>query len=399
MPPNTLTGNEPTESRPDLTTLRRLQNVRGFPAVSILLSTSPSNRLTETDSAALERLIAQAADRLHAEAGTAADHLGARMRSLFDRASTLPADRAMALYVHANHAEIVRLPMPIHNRVVIAETFATGDVVMAFRHAPHYLLLTLGEAATRLFNGHGRWLEERNAERFRAVNPWRGASNLRAVGWAIDASVAYAGRQRTYLRRIEAALDAIEPSGDVPVVLAGDRSLCAAFLELTARPERVVGTVPCDDCTEIDAVGRLAGRLMAGRVSRLQHKALAAMESADMQGRMVSGIAEVWPAVIRGEGETLLVEESTTWPARISGDGLGLRSAAPEGDRGVVADVIGELAWAVTFYGGDVVVVSTGALKAFSGIALILRSPRTVNDLEMAGMETAGTERSSSWGG
>ena len=399
MPPNTLTGDEPIESRSDLTTLRRLQNVRGFPAVSILLSTSPSDRLTETDAATLDRLIAHAADRLHAEAAAVADQLGARMRSLFERTSTLSADRAMALYVHADHAEIVRLPMPVRNRVVVAETFATGDLVMAFRHAPHYLLLTLGEAATRLFNGHGRWLEERNAERFRAVNPWRGAGSLRAVGWAIDASVAYAGRQRAYLRRIEAALDAVEPSSDVPVVLAGDRSLCAAFLELTACPERVVGTVPCDDRTEIDAVGRLAGRLMTGRVSRLEHKALAAVDSADMQGRMASGISEVWPAVLRGEGETLLVEESTTWPARITGDGLGLRPAAPEGDRGVVADVIGELAWAITFYGGDVVVVSTGALKAFDGIALILRSPRTMNDLVMAGLEPAGTERSSSWGG
>jgi len=63
-------GSEPTgtdppiESRPNLATLRRLQHVRGFPAVSILVSTSPSDRLAETDVGALDQLIAQTLDRL-----------------------------------------------------------------------------------------------------------------------------------------------------------------------------------------------------------------------------------------------------------------------------------------------------------------------------------------------
>jgi hypothetical protein len=146
------------------------------------------------------------------------------------------------------------------------------------------------------------------------------------------------------------------------------------FLEMTTRPEQVVGTVPCDAArTGLDALGRLAGRLITGHTSRLEQEALAAVEGAAAIGEVVGGVAAVWPAAIRGEGQTLLVEESTTVPARISGDGLGLRPAGPEGGRGVVADVIGELAWAVTFYGGDVVVVPRGALAAFDGMALILR--------------------------
>jgi len=42
------------------------------------------------------------------------------------------------------------------------------------------------------------------------------------------------------------------------------------------------------------------------------------------------------------------------------------------GRRGVVADAIGELAWAVRFYGGDIMVVPEGALVDFDGIALVL---------------------------
>jgi hypothetical protein len=371
---------DPVESRPDLATVRRLQQVRGFPALSILLSTSPSDGLTGTDALALDRLVAEAAGRLQAEAGALAADLGNHLRSLAIWAASMPTERALALYLHTKHSEIVRLPTPVRNRVVVAETFATGDLVTAFRHAPHYLLLHLGGATTRLFDGYGRRLEERNADEFRAVNPWRGASNLRAVGFDVDASVAYAARQRSYLRRVDAALDAVEPSGAVPLVLTGDSSLCAAFAELTTHPERVVGVIRADELpTGLDALGRLAGRLMASHRSRLEQEALAAVDSARLHGRVAGGIADVWRAVIRAEGQTLLVEESTVLPARITGDGLGLRPAAPEGGRGVVADVIGELAWAVAFYGGDVTVVPGGALAAFDGIALILRSPRSAD--------------------
>jgi len=364
----------PVESRSDLATVRRLQHVRGFPAVSILLSTIPSDRLTRTDAAALEDLIAQAVDRLLPQAGAPVADLEDQLGALSRRVAMAPTEQALALYAHADHTEIVRLPRPVRNRVVVAETFATGDVVMAFRHAPHYLLLLLGRTEARLFDGYGRQLEERNAEDFRALNPWRGASDLRAVGWDVDAAVAYAARQRSYLRRIDAALDAVEKCGAVPLVLAGDPLLSGAFVEVTTHPERVAGTVPCDDVAGLDAIGRLAGRLMAGRASRRERKALATLGAIDRQ-LVATGTAEVWPAAIRGEGETLLVEECMTFPARISGDGLGLRPAAPEGGRGIVADVIGELAWAVSFYGGEVLVVPAGTLSAVDRIALILRSP------------------------
>lgn len=362
------------ESRPDLATVRRLQHVRGFPAVSVLASTSPADRLTKTDAANLDRLVARAVDRIRAEAPDVAPGLIHRLRSIALLAAAAPTDRALGLYVHATRAEIVRFPMPVRDRVVVAETFATGDLVMAFRHAPHYLLLLLGRATTRLFDGYGRRLEERNAEEFRAVNPWRGASDLRSVGWDVEASTAWANRQRSYLRRVDAALDRIAAYDTVQIVLAGDPVLTAAFLDVTTRPEWVLGTVPCDDVhTDIDAIGRLAGKLIDRHSSRLEKESLAALAAAREDGRVASGVTDVWPAVIRGEVETLFIDESATLPARITGDGLGLRPAAYEGGRGVVADVIGELAWAATFYGGEVVVLTTGALAAFDGVATILR--------------------------
>jgi hypothetical protein len=75
----------------------------------------------------------------------------------------------------------------------------------------------------------------------------------------------------------------------------------------------------------------------------------------------------------------LLVEEPCTYPARLTADGLSLRPAPAEGGRGVVADAIGELAWAIRFYGGDLIVVPEGTLGDFDGIALLLDDEPTAS--------------------
>jgi hypothetical protein len=112
--------------------------------------------------------------------------------------------------------------------------------------------------------------------------------------------------------------------------------------------------------------------VIQSHTARKEREAVAAMPVAHADGRVVAGIADAWPSVLEGQRGTLLVEEPCTYPARLTGDGLSLRPAPPEGGRGVVADAIGELAWAVKFYGGDIIVVPEGTLADFEGIALVL---------------------------
>jgi len=260
--------------------------------------------------------------------------------------------------------------------VVVADTFATGDLVVALRHAPRYLLLLLADGCTSLYDGSGRRLEERRADGFRVMNPWwRDTVDPPPVGYDVDVSVARSARHRAYLRRVDATLEHGPAPSALPIVLAGRRQLTAAFLAVTARPELVVGTVRGHDSyAALDDLGRLAYRVIQIHSAQQEREAVAALAVACDRGRVAAGIADVWPAVLRGQAGTLLVEEPCTYPARLSGDGLSLYPAPPEGGRGVVADAIGELAWAVKFYGGDIVVVPDGTLVDFEGIALLLDS-------------------------
>ena len=361
------------ESLPGQDTVRRLQHVRGYPAVSLLMSTSPGDRLTGADAETMRRLTAEAEHRVRAEAGApVAAALAARLRLLGDQAATSEATQGLGVFVHAHHAEIARLPTGVSNRVVVADTFATGDLVVALRHAPRYLLLLFAHHSTRLYDGSGRRLEERTAHGFPVTNPWRDVVGPLPVGF-VGASVGRSARHRAYVRRVDATLGHGAVQAALPIVLAGERPLAAAFLAVTAQPERVVGSVPGHDPhAGPDVLGRLARRVIQGHTARKEREAVAALTVAHAGGRVVAGIADVWPAVLEGQRGTLLVEEPCTYPAHLTGDGLSLRPAPPEGGRGVVADAIGELAWAVKFYGGDIIVVPEGTLVDFEGIVLVL---------------------------
>ena len=81
------------ESLPGQDTVRRLQHVRGYPAVSLLMSTIPADRLTGADAATLWRLTAEAEHRVRDEAGGhVAAALAARLRLLGDQAARLRGD-------------------------------------------------------------------------------------------------------------------------------------------------------------------------------------------------------------------------------------------------------------------------------------------------------------------
>ena len=362
------------ESLPGEDTVRRLQHVRGYPAVSLLMSTRPADRLTAADAETMRRLTAEAERRVRAEAGApVAAALTARLRLLCDQAAASEATQGLGVFVHAHHAEIARLPTGVRDRVVVADTFATGDLVVAFRHAPRYLLLLFAHRSTRLYDGSGRRLEERTARGFPVMNSWRDIVDPLPVGYDVGASAARSARHRAYVRRVDTTLDHGAVQAALPIVLAGERPLTAAFLALTAQAERVVGAVPGHDPhAGLDVLGRLAHRVVQSHTERKEREAVAALTVAHADGRVVAGIADVWPAVLEGQRGTLLVEEPCTYPARLTGDGLSLRPAPPEGGHGVVADAIGELAWAVNFYGGDIVVVPDGTLADFEGIALVL---------------------------
>ena len=133
-----------------------LQALEAYPAVSLLMSTTPAPKMLAADVARLAGLAREAERRL--ASGTVPDALSLVLASLADlvaQAGRGPTTAAVGVFVSAALSTVVRLPVPVSDRVVIDPTFATRDLVLALHRTPRRVVLALSphEAAGRPHQG------------------------------------------------------------------------------------------------------------------------------------------------------------------------------------------------------------------------------------------------------
>lgn len=147
------TATAPTPAAAQITAL---QQVREYPAISILLTTTPAAQLSPADALRLNALITQAVDRIRTELQPAASAPAVRrLHVLVEQARCGPATHALALYASASTDALIRLPIVVRDRAVVDPTFATRDLVRALHRTSRHLILAINSAHARLFDAAG----------------------------------------------------------------------------------------------------------------------------------------------------------------------------------------------------------------------------------------------------
>ena len=348
-----------------------LQAIRDYPAVSLLMNTTPAPTMTPDDAAALRQLGRQAAQRLTGEDLPAgARGLIATLDRLTSQAAAGPTSSAIAVYASRATAELVRLPVTLRTRVVIDPTFATRDLVRALHRTPRHLVLVLSSREARLLDGVGDTLRPvvRGAfpmrdDREREPDPSR--PGLRDT----DAAA--------FLRTVDQALGVHLRLHPAPLILVGPDRVLATFTALSANLGRCAGTITGNLITEplTDLATRTRPVLERYLLSR-QAEALALLDARTSAQRVVSGMRPVWLAARRERPEMLAVEEGLFYPARVSHDGDLLVPATDVEHPDVIDDAVDELIELVLSRGGWVALVADGALTAHDRVALTLLTGR-----------------------
>ena len=358
-----------TPALPTAAQVLLLQVVRCYPAVSLLMNTTPSPALTGPEAVRLNQLLAQATRRLHEEgpSGDAAAAL-ANLERLVDDAVGGPTSNALALYAGPRTALAVRLPVEVRERVVVDPTFATRDLVRSLHRTPRHAVLVLSSREARLFEGAGNQLRPARTSAFPLRDPrQRQHDGARADREDRDTAA--------FFRTVDRALATYLRLHPAPLVLAGSKRALASFTGLSANLGRLAGTIPVNLTTEPLSV--LAERIRPALESYLlsrQQEALALLDKRVGARRAASGMVDAWLAA-RTEGpEMLAVEQGLFYPARVSDDGDLLVPAIDVEHPEVIDDAVDELIELVLERGGWVALVDDGALAAHDRVALTLRS-------------------------
>ncbi|MGY1672784.1 baeRF3 domain-containing protein [Geodermatophilus sp. SYSU D00710] len=329
-----------------------LQSVRDEPCVSLLATTTPAPRMTDADARTLQRLAGEAGARLARDGAPA--ELTTALEDLVAAARTEPTGAGIALYVNRALRQVVRLPVPVPDRVVVDPTFATRDLVRALHRIPRHVVLLLSEQDARLLEGGAGTLRP----------PRRSPFPLRAEDDAGDA----------FLRRVDRALGTFLRLHPAPLVLVGGHRVVGRFRRLSRNTGRLAGTVTGNlTRAPLSVLVPRVREVLDGYLLSRQDEALAHLDRRRSRSAVVEGIDAAWLAARRERPEMLAVEEGFTLAARLSADGDFLVPADDVEHPDVVDDVVDELIETVLLRGGWIAFVADGALADAGRVALALR--------------------------
>lgn len=337
----------------DRATLHRLQALRSYPSVSVLLNTAPAERLTPDDADRLRLLLGQVERRLIDDVGpdTTVRILRA-LASLELAAAMQPTGLALALFASDELAIHSTLAVPVRERVVIDETFATRDAMAHVHRAVRFVVVAVSERTARAFEGDRARLIERSGHGL----PLERVADESDEGW---------------MRRVARAVNESIAGDALPVLLAGvERATNEARKRLDAAPiGNVAGAwekLPWSD------LHRRSLPVLDAWLTQREHSAMLRLDEARSARRFAAGIHELWELANAGRVAMLVAERGFEFPARV--DGMSLREAPDDVEApDVVDDVVDELIEVVVTKGGNVILVPDGNLHSEGRVAAELR--------------------------
>lgn len=359
--PETPRPNEPTRvyGPPELSDVRRLQDVEGGPLVSVLVPTRPGEGLCSDDLLRISALLAQVERRLRQELG------GARAAAMADRCRGVvidvidePTGNGLAVYVGRGVAEAYRLRHAPVDRVVIDPTFATRELEFAAHHHGRFRILAVGSCGVRYLSADDDSVEEVQTGVFPMVT----------------VSERSGSEMAQWYRSIAEGLTSDSAHAELPVVFAGPRSVCDWVAELAGILP--VGVVDVDGSTVDERSLHLIGRsLMESRVARERDHAFDLLDDAVLTGRAAIGLDDVWLAVKGGVADTVLVDPTVARGAWVDPSTHDIRWVDDPTVPGVIDDLVDEMIELTVLSGGSVVFSEPGGLGDDGVAAIIADAP------------------------
>ncbi|HLZ62156.1 MAG TPA: hypothetical protein VKR06_34865 [Ktedonosporobacter sp.] len=355
--------------------IRLLQSIHDYPALSILLPTHRTRPANSGDPLRVKNLVTEAKKRLLNEYSKRdLEPLFARLDKIVSEIDYEHTLDGLAIFVNRDVARQFSLPFTPKERVIVDETFATRDLVMALNHAQRYWVLVLSEKPARLYSGLRDALSEVTGEGFPLVHTGPGGTGPLPGGKGIDNSAYRDDQQRHFFRQVDAALKPILANDPLPLVVVGIDRNQAFFKEVSQHTSSIIATLHgSHDKTSAHELAKLVWPLVEAYLAEQSRSTLKELDAAVNAQRYVSTMGEVWRAAQEGRGRTLVVEEGFHYPARLEGDGRSITPAEDPTAPDVVDDAVDEAIETIIAKGGKVVFVDDGALKEHQHIALILR--------------------------
>lgn len=354
-----------------LALLNKLRNAQGGVCLSIILNTHRTKPQNLKDVIHLKNLLAEAEKRLSRE---------------FDKDIYLPMIRqldilledldhnynleSMALFVNQDLAELVRLPVPVTDRVVIGDRFATRDIIRALNTQSTYYVLVFSRRHARLIEAfNDKVVREIANDDFPMTNPVIETDPL-----ILTMAQGQNNIMEKFFIEVDKALTTVTNERPLPVVLSTEKSNADHYMKVARKKERFIGHINMnrdeDPAHRIvtdawDKVQEFLKEQNKGRIDDLK--------KAVSSGQFFSDYNDIWRAIEEGRGRTLFVKKGLIKPAIVKNGQIRLVDEPIPTEDEMVEDIIDVMIARMMEKGGETIFIEGDELAEFQDLAMTAR--------------------------
>ncbi|WP_030688950.1 hypothetical protein [Streptomyces globisporus] len=354
--------------------LAELRRPRPYPAVSLLMPTHRREPDNAQDPVRLRNLLARAEKDLQDDPGVTRERR-ADVLSQLERAvaevDLAHAEDGLVIHVAPGEHHVWTVARTVPERVVIADTFLTRNLVAARSAERPYWALTVAADRISLWNGAPERAVEHTADGFPLTRSLEDPDAERKERIGDLPSTFRDEDARTFFREAHEVLRTVLASEPRPLYVIGEAPAVSLLEETGSLPQdtATVHQGGLGDGPE-EAVRKALAPLLAAHEEAVSTTALTELDAARSRREYAGGLDEVHEAAKEGRIRLLAVEEHYRTVVRDYGDHLEPADASDLDSRDDIVDEIVEQALET---GAEVRFVPDGALADANRIAAVLR--------------------------
>ncbi|MFJ9928800.1 hypothetical protein SAMN04490357_1191 [Streptomyces misionensis] len=355
-------------------TLAELRRPRPYPAVSVLTPTHRRGAGSDQDPVRLRNVVAEARKRLEADPSVTRERradVDAQLDRALAEVDLTHAEDGLVIFAAPGEHQVWSLARSVPERVVLADTFLTRNLVAAqVSERPFWVLSVSADRVTLWSGGVDRVVEDhaggfpliRNRENFDAERQERIGdlpSTFRDEG------------TRQFLREVDTAMAAVLREQPRRLYVTGERA-ALSFLDEVGSVAKDAVHVAHGGLAHSgpDAVWQAIRPVLEEEAAKDTDSVVRELTSARGHRTFAAGLDELWQSAREGRVRLLAVEEGFRVVARDDGDHL---VPAEPGDLDARDDIVDEIVEQCLETGAEVRFVPDGTLGEADGIAGVLR--------------------------
>lgn len=354
------------------TTLKELKNIKSENCITIILNTHRTKPDYLKDSLTLKNLVKDAENRLLNDIGKReAAPLIKKLNKLADEIDHSYNLESLMLFVNEDVADYTRLTLPVSDRVVIDNTFATRDLFRALRMETNYYALVLSQGSVRLLEV----LNDKVVKEFGSPFPMENLASTNPNRRDLSNAPRLTNLLLDFFNKTDKEINKIHKTNPLPVLVVATDENYHYLMKMADKKEIYYDTfLNQNKINEKDfAIAEAAWEVVRELVKKKNDKLKEDLKKAVSNNQFLSDTNDIWRGIHEGRVRTLFIEQGLFQPAVIENDQVVYVPESRRNEPGVIDDIYDEMIEANMDFGGDVVFLPKGELSEFNGLGAITR--------------------------